>query len=87
MNEPQDLYELLQVSPHAELDVIQAAYRRLATRYSPNRDDSPKAADTVRLLNNAYEVLSDPEGRAEYDRGRLADTVPSMRSPRATTVG
>lgn len=70
MNQPQDLYELLQVSPNAELDVIRAAYRRLATRYNPNRDDSLEAAEMVVRLNYAFEVLSDPDRRAEYDLGR-----------------
>ena len=85
MYQPQDLYELLQVSPHAELDVIQAEYKRIAARYSPNRDDSHEAAEMMRLLNDAYEVLSDPEGRAEYDRSRSADIVPSLHVETSTT--
>ena len=75
MQQPQDLYELLQISPSAELDVVQAAYRRLATRYGPNRDASPEAASIVMQLNHAYEILSDPDRRAEYDRSRSADTA------------
>ena len=65
-----DYYRILQVDPAAHDDVIQAAYRRLALRYHPDRNPSAAAARVMARINAAYEVLSDPARRAEYDRGR-----------------
>ena len=66
-----DYYTILQVDPCAEPEVIQAAYRRLAAKYHPDVDHSPKAVGRMKLLNAAYEVLSDPVKRREYDMARL----------------
>ncbi|MGI9146808.1 MAG: J domain-containing protein [Chloroflexota bacterium] len=62
-----DLYELLEISPRASQEVIQAAYRVLARSYHPDVNAAPGAARRIRQLNAAYEVLSDPSGRARYD--------------------
>ena len=70
MPENEDLYEILQVHPSAHPDVIQAAYRRLAFLYHPDRNPSPEAAEMMKRLNLAYETLSDPDRRAAYDRTR-----------------
>lgn len=61
-----DYYELLQISPNAELETIKRVYRLLAARYHP---DNPETADYERfvLLNDANRILSDPETRAAYD--------------------
>jgi hypothetical protein len=61
------LYELLQVSPAATPDVIQAAYRALARRHHPDVNPDPAAGPTMRRLNLAYQVLADPLRRARYD--------------------
>ena len=66
----QDHYAVLQVHPSAHPDVIQAAYRRLALLYHPDKNPSAEAARMMAQINVAYEVLSDPERRAEYDRER-----------------
>jgi len=63
-----DPYEILQVSRHAELDVIEAAYRRLARKRHPDVNGSPNALRQMQLLNWAYETLRDPIARARYDR-------------------
>lgn len=65
-----DHYAALQVDPRAESEVIDAAYRRLATKYHPDRNHSPDATDRMKLINAAYEVLSDPEKRTAYDLRR-----------------
>jgi hypothetical protein len=65
----QNLYELLQVSPNADPEIIQAAYRRLVPRYHPDRSSEPNAAEMTQRLNDAYAILSDPTRRADYDRG------------------
>jgi hypothetical protein len=62
-----DFYELLQVSPRASVAVIRAAYRVLALDYHPDVNGTPEAVDTMRQLNRAYDVLSDPGRRARYD--------------------
>ena len=62
-----DYYDILQVSPNAEQEVIEVAYRRLARKYHPDVYSGPDAADRMRELNEAYEVLSGPRRRAEYD--------------------
>ena len=61
-----DYYELLQISPNAELETVHRVFRMLATRYHP---DNRETGDTDKFLglNKAYETLSDPAKRAEYD--------------------
>jgi len=61
-----DYYEFLQISPHANLDTIHRVYRFLAARFHP---DNPESGDPelFRNVRTAYEVLSDPKRRAEYD--------------------
>ena len=61
-------YKILQVDRDAEPEVIEAAYRRLVAKYHPDRNDSPEAGAMLRDLNAAYELVSDPERRAHYDR-------------------
>src|SRR5215216_1733963 len=65
-----NLYEVLQVSPKASPEVVQAAYRVLARAYHPDVNDTPHAARMMRQLNAAYRVLGDPERRAKYDAQR-----------------
>ena len=64
----QSYYDILQVSPIAELEVIQGAYKRLAFKYHPDRNSDPSCQQKMRLLNEAYRVLSDPKLRAAYDK-------------------
>lgn len=61
-----DYYELMQISPNAELETIKRVFRLLAARYHP---DNPETADYDRfvLLNEAHGILSDPATRAAYD--------------------
>ncbi|MBI2906414.1 MAG: J domain-containing protein [Chloroflexi bacterium] len=78
MTQEYDYYAILQVHPRAEKEVIEAAYRRLATKYHPDRNSSPEATRRMKEINAAYEVLSDPEKRRWYDASRrLGSTVPS----------
>jgi curved DNA-binding protein CbpA len=74
-----DYYETLQVSPNADEEVIQAAYKRLAFKWHPDKQPGdPFASAKMKLLNTAYEVLSHPEKRKEYDLQRLAGVVKSV---------
>src|SRR6266545_3786147 len=71
MTAASDYYEVLQVSPNADEEVIQAAYRRLTMKWHPDRNPGdPFAVSQMKLLNEAYGVLSDPAKRREYDLGR-----------------
>ncbi|MCH9038928.1 MAG: J domain-containing protein [Chloroflexi bacterium] len=67
----EDLYKVLQVDPRAGPEVVRAAYRVLAQKYHPDLNPSPNAADAMKRLNNAYEVLGDPRCRSEYDVARV----------------
>jgi hypothetical protein len=60
-------YDVLQVSPTAEQELIEAAYRRLAQRYHPDVSSDPDAADRMKQINIAYQVLRDPRRRIDYD--------------------
>jgi curved DNA-binding protein len=63
-----DYYEVLGVRRGAGAEEIQQAYRRLARRYHPDVNKDPGAEDRFKEVNEAYQVLSDPETRARYDR-------------------
>ena len=70
---PDDWYEILQVSPNADPEVIHAAYKRLAHKWHPDRrPGDASASDRMKLLNEAYEVLSNPGKRKQYDTTRAA---------------
>jgi hypothetical protein len=71
------LYQQLQLDPSAEPDVIEAAYKRLALRYHPDRDKSPEAGQRMQVINEARRVLSDPELRERYDRSIGLSRKPS----------
>jgi molecular chaperone DnaJ len=66
------LYDLLEVSPNASPEVVKAAYRQLALKYHPDKQPDARARqqaeERMKAINAAYDVLSDPVRRAEYDR-------------------
>ena len=66
-----NFYELLGVSETANVDDIKKAYRRLAKKYHPDANPGNKAAeDRFKEVSEAYDVLSDPQKRAQYDQMR-----------------
>ena len=65
-----DFYAILMVDETAEQAVIVAAYKALAARYHPDRNASPDANARMQAINSAYDVLGDPQQRADYDRQR-----------------
>ncbi|MGD0432165.1 MAG: DnaJ C-terminal domain-containing protein [Acetobacteraceae bacterium] len=67
-----DPYEILGLDRTADEAAIKAAYRKLAKRHHPDlHPGDKKAADRFSELNNANDLLSDPERRARFDRGEL----------------
>ena len=74
-------YQTLQVDPAADPEVIDAAFRRLALKYHPDRSTDPNAAERMRELLEAKNILSDPVRRRAYDRSiGIAYRPPAMRA-------
>jgi molecular chaperone DnaJ len=65
-----DLYAVLGVDRKASPDEIKRAYRKLARKYHPDRNQGDKAAEErFKQISQAHDVLSDPDKRKQYDRG------------------
>lgn len=64
-----EYYEILEISKDADSGAIKKAYRKQALKYHPDRNEGDKEAEEkFKLVNEAYQVLSDPEKKATYDR-------------------
>ena len=79
-----DYYRILQVHPGAEREVVDAAYRKLASKYHPDVSHISDTAERMKQINIAYEVLSGPAKRAAYDASRGAAPSPGT-SPHAAS--
>jgi DnaJ-class molecular chaperone len=66
-----DLYDVLGVADDATPGEIKAVYRQLARTFHPDVNADSDAVEHFREITEAFVVLSDPEKRTEYDRGRL----------------
>ena len=60
-------YAILGLSQYAKYREIKAAYRRLALKYHPDRNSSPVSENSIKIINAAFEVLSDKDKRRQYD--------------------
>jgi len=65
-----DYYKVLGVEAEADLKTIKTAYRKLARKYHPDVSEQHDAEERFKEVTEAYEVLSDPNKRAEYDELR-----------------
>lgn len=81
MAPPIDAYKTLQVDPEAEDEVIQAAYRRLAQKYHPDRQPDDEGVERMVAINAAWELLRDPARRAAYDASRATASRPAAAAP------
>src|SRR6516225_7145852 len=75
-------YEVLGVKPDASADEIRNVYRKLAKQFHPDLNPGkPEAEARFKAISAAYDLLSDPEKRARYDRGEIDETG-AERPPR-----
>lgn len=80
-----EFYEILRVERSANDNEIKKSYRRLAIKLHPDKNPHPRAGEAFKLINRAFEVLSDEEKRRLYDRlGRDPDDR-NMSSSSATS--
>ena len=78
MADKRDYYEVLGVDKNASEDEIKKAYRKLAKKYHPDLNPGDKEAEEkFKEANEAYEVLSDAEKKAKYDRFGHAGVDPN----------
>src|ERR1700749_476391 len=86
-----DYYEVLSVSRDANDQELKTAYRKLAMQYHPDRNpNNPEAEDKFKSCSEAYQVLSDPDKRAAYDRyghAAFSGGVPGGGNPFAGAQG
>ena len=71
-------YEILEVDRNASQEVIEKAYKTLAKKYHPDLQDDihkKQAEETFKIINEAYEILSNPEQRARYDHNLASTTI------------
>jgi molecular chaperone DnaJ len=66
--EKRDYYEILGVERNADKDTLKKAFRKLAQKYHPDVNKTPEAEALFKEINEAYQVLSDDQRRAAYDR-------------------
>lgn len=77
-----DYYEVLGVARNASEDDIKKAYRKLAMKYHPDRNQgNASAEEKFKEAKEAYEMLSDAQKRAAYDQYGHAGVDPNMRGP------
>jgi len=80
-------YDILKVVRNAPVDVIKASYRVMSQKYHPDRNPDPNALEIMTRINQAWDVLRDPERRANHDRWiarqEVASAPPAAARPSA----
>ena len=68
MNYDKDYYAILKVPTNATLEEIKKSYRSLAKKYHPDKNEASDAEDKFKEINEAYEILKDPDSKQQYDQ-------------------
>lgn len=74
-----DYYQVLQIQPNASAAEIKKAYRQLALKFHPDKNNSQLAATQFVLINEAYAVLSNPAARRKYDAAHVTGQSTSRK--------
>ncbi len=86
MSEKKNYYQVLKVSPLASLPTIKKSYRKLVQIHHPDKNpNDPKAEETFKAINEAYEVLSDTFKRKDFDR-QIKKEKEATEKKRATPI-
>jgi len=84
----QDLYEILGVKRHVSKAVIKVAYKKLASKYHPDRNpDAPEATAKFQTVQRAYDILSDDDKRKHYDETGSTGDAPNIDQLAVNMVG
>ena len=83
MASTRDYYDILGVPRSASDDDLKRAFRRLAQQWHPDVSTEPGADERFKEINEAYQVLSDPQRRQAYDTFGHAGVGTLMRAPSA----
>ena len=73
MQTDKDYYQILQIEMSASEDEIRNSYRTLVRKYHPDVASDPKSAEKFKEIQEAYEILADPQQRRKYDGLREAE--------------
>ena len=82
-----DHYRALNIEPTADAAAIKAAFRRLALRHHPDRTGATRPSQRFLDIREAYDVLSNPERRHEYDHAYRARRSAKRRRTRVERIG
>ena len=84
----EDLYKVLGVAKNASQDEIKKAYRNLAFKYHPDRNQgSQEAEEKLKEINAAYSVLGDADKRRQYDLNGFTDSSSYQQRSYANSQG
>jgi len=75
-------YDILGVPKEADATEIKKAYRKLSLQYHPDRNPDPEATEKYKAINEAHEILSDPQKREQYNMELQFGSMPNgMQQP------
>ncbi len=85
MSTKRDYYDILGVTKNSSATEIKSAYRKMALQFHPDRNKAPDAEDKFKEINEAYEVLSNPDKKQAYDQFGHAAFDPASGGPFASS--